>query len=274
MADHRNAPTGASACTDDASRPPRLSVMLIGQRSLATQRQSRYLAGSAAHPARMAPDLAAALIEDYTRPGDLVLDPLAGIGTTLVEAVHAGRNAIGIEIDPGWTAIARANLTHARRRGAGGHGRVIHGDATRLPTGIPTELRGQVSLILTSPPRTRTMRTQSASRGRVRLVDGLTAVLSGCDPLLARDGVMVVVTRPWRRRDALEDLPGLVAVAATATHLTVTDCRRAVHADVRDDRLVARHTPWRPADGSDRRATSVSQCVHDDLTILTSETTS
>ena len=52
----------------------------------------------------MAPDLAATLINDYTQPGDLVFDPLAGIGTTLIEAVHAGRNAFGIEYEPGWVA--------------------------------------------------------------------------------------------------------------------------------------------------------------------------
>jgi len=32
-----------------------------------------------------------------TRPGDLVLDPMRGIGTTLVEAVRLGRPAIGIK---------------------------------------------------------------------------------------------------------------------------------------------------------------------------------
>ena len=73
---------------------PRLSVIFVGQRSLAAQRRGRFVAGSGAHPARMAPDLAAALIGDYTQPGDLVFDPLVGIGTTLVEAVPAGREAL------------------------------------------------------------------------------------------------------------------------------------------------------------------------------------
>src|SRR5881394_161623 len=81
----------------DLTRGPLLSVILVGQRSLAAQRHGRFVAGSGAHPARMAPDLAAALINDYTQPGDLVFDPLAGSGTTLVEAVHLGRNALGID---------------------------------------------------------------------------------------------------------------------------------------------------------------------------------
>jgi len=35
-------------------------------------------------------------IATYTKPGDLVLDPRAGIVSTLVEAVHLGRDAIGV----------------------------------------------------------------------------------------------------------------------------------------------------------------------------------
>lgn len=41
-----------------------------------------------------------ALIRDYTRPGDLVCDPCAGGGTTLLAAVIEGRRAIGAELDP------------------------------------------------------------------------------------------------------------------------------------------------------------------------------
>src|SRR6266702_5854061 len=143
---------------DDPTPPsPRLSVILVGQRSLARQRHGRYVAGSGAHPARMAPDLAATPIHNYTLPGDLVFDPLAGIGTTLVEAIHAGRNALGMEYEPDWVALARANIDLARRQGGTGHGRVLRGDATRLPRGVPTELRGQVSLVLTPPPYGKTM---------------------------------------------------------------------------------------------------------------------
>lgn len=41
-----------------------------------------------------------AIIRDYTRPGDLVVDPCAGGGTTLLAAVMEGRRAIGAEMDP------------------------------------------------------------------------------------------------------------------------------------------------------------------------------
>jgi len=156
LADAGVSPVG---CGDTPLSPPSplLSVILVGQRSVARQRHGRYVAGSGAHPARMAPDLAAALIGDYTQPGDLVFDPLAGTGTTLVEAIHAGRNALGMEVEAGWVALARANIDLARRQGGTGYGRVLRGDATALPRGVPTELRGQVSLVLTSPPYGKTM---------------------------------------------------------------------------------------------------------------------
>ncbi len=86
----------------------------VAQRSPAAQRRGRYVAGSSAHPARMLPDLAAHAIRTYTRPGERVFDPMCGIGTTLVGAVHAGRRAVGVEYETGWAALAEANIAHAR----------------------------------------------------------------------------------------------------------------------------------------------------------------
>lgn len=50
------------------------------------------------YPARFSPTFARAAIETFTRPGDLVLDPHVGGGTTLVEALASGRDAIGVDI--------------------------------------------------------------------------------------------------------------------------------------------------------------------------------
>jgi site-specific DNA-methyltransferase (adenine-specific) len=51
-----------------------------------------------------------AIIRDYTRPGDLIVDPYAGGGTTLLAAVIEGRRAIGAEMDPETFKKARRRL--------------------------------------------------------------------------------------------------------------------------------------------------------------------
>jgi DNA modification methylase len=52
------------------------------------------------HPGRFASQLPATFIGLLSRPGDLVLDPFAGSGTTLVEAQRLGRRSIGIDLNP------------------------------------------------------------------------------------------------------------------------------------------------------------------------------
>jgi 16S rRNA G966 N2-methylase RsmD len=57
-----------------------------------------------------------ALIRDFTDPGDLILDPFAGSGTTGVAAIRLGRRFIGWERDPKYHAIAMKRLRAAREQ--------------------------------------------------------------------------------------------------------------------------------------------------------------
>jgi len=59
-----------------------------------------------AHFATMPPDLAERCILAGSRPGDTVLDPFSGSGTTASVAVGHGRQAIGIEANPAYQALA------------------------------------------------------------------------------------------------------------------------------------------------------------------------
>lgn len=54
------------------------------------------------HPfaAKCPPPLVAWLIERWSQPGDTILDPMAGSGTTLIEAQLLERRSIGVELDP------------------------------------------------------------------------------------------------------------------------------------------------------------------------------
>lgn len=51
------------------------------------------------HPAAMLPALANWAIRAYTEEGDIVLDPMCGIGTTLVEAARLDRRYIGMDLN-------------------------------------------------------------------------------------------------------------------------------------------------------------------------------
>ena len=113
---HRPRPGHDSPAPQDAAAP--LSVWATAQHDARAQRRGRYLPAATAHPAKMLPAIAATAITRYSEPGDLVADPMCGIGTTLVEAIHLGRDAIGVEYEPRWAQLAAANITHARRQGA------------------------------------------------------------------------------------------------------------------------------------------------------------
>ena len=52
-----------------------------------------------------------ALVRDYSRPGDLVVDPCCGWGSTLAAARALDRRSIGIDVDPDAIAEARCRLT-------------------------------------------------------------------------------------------------------------------------------------------------------------------
>lgn len=60
------------------------------------------------YPARFSPAFARAAIKTFSKPGDWILDPFAGGGTTLVEAIVSGRNAIGVDISSLATFVSEA----------------------------------------------------------------------------------------------------------------------------------------------------------------------
>ena len=77
------------------------------------------------------------IIRASSNPGDVVLDPFNGSGTTVVSAALLGRNYVGIDQSEEYVGYAQKRLAHAlehvKTRGVdGANGDVIHLDSSAL----------------------------------------------------------------------------------------------------------------------------------------------
>ncbi len=240
------------------------SVWPTAQSDSRTQRKGRYLPASMAHPGKMLPAIAAHAIEHYTKPADLVIDPMCGIGTTLVEAAHLDRLAIGVEYEKRWADLALDNVAHATANGAPGYAAVVHGDACGIDTLLCRDTVGRAALILTSPPygasthgQVRTTRDSGqpnvakadfrysqdrdnlAYRGIEELFDGFAEILRGCRTLL-KPGGFLVITSPIRSKGQMINIPSLALRAALDAGFENYERCAALLAGISGDQLVPR----------------------------------
>ena len=106
--------------------PPASALAALPPLSLTGTRLSRVLGGDldfhgtngkfSSHgwhpfPAKFPPQLPGLFIEKLTHPGDLVLDPMMGSGTTLVESARRDRRVAGRDIDPLAILMTEAKLS-------------------------------------------------------------------------------------------------------------------------------------------------------------------
>lgn len=270
------------------------SVWLTGQYPSRDLRRGRYTPESMQHPGKMIPTIARYAIRTYTAPGEVVLDPMAGIGTTIVEAMRLGRTGIGVEYEPEWAARAADNVRYTQQAGAPGHGEIYTGDSTRLPTLVPAGLRGQVALVITSPPYGSSVHGRAVTPGRgsgkVRrihdiygsdprnlayrsydeLVDGFTDILAGCRTLLRPGGHIVITARPYRRHGELIDIPGMVEAAGINAGLDLVDLCLALICGIRNGVIIPRGSFFQKRNVRDAIAAGDPQWLvqHEDVVIL------
>jgi DNA modification methylase len=97
------------------------------------------------HPEYKSPHLMGQLVAFFTKRDDLVLDPFAGTGPSLIAAALLGREAIGFEIQPAWVDVYYRickKLLVPRKK-------LVEGDCAALLPSIPKE---SVDFIIIDPP--------------------------------------------------------------------------------------------------------------------------
>lgn len=78
---------------------------------------SYFTHGIHRYPAKFIPQVPRFCLEKYSQPGDVVIDPFMGSGTTLLEAVLMGRDCYGIDIHPLARLITKVKLTPIDQKG-------------------------------------------------------------------------------------------------------------------------------------------------------------
>lgn len=106
------------------------------------------------HGAMKPPALMAEIIEFFTKQGESVLDPFAGVGGTLLGAMMVGRKAFGIEINPAWVDLYQKILNTMRGLDdpeihKDNLNQMVLGDCLQVMQSIP---EGSFSAIITDPP--------------------------------------------------------------------------------------------------------------------------
>ncbi len=98
------------------------------------------------HGASFPASLAERQVETYTKRGGVVLDPFAGVGTTLDVCAKLGRHGIGIELNEAFAKEAEDDLA---LHPGGSDQRVLRGDAKEVLKTLPDS---SCDMLLTSPP--------------------------------------------------------------------------------------------------------------------------
>jgi DNA modification methylase len=138
------------------------------------------------HPAKFPETLAQEFIEFFTKQGQVVLDPMAGTGSTLVGAMRAGRHSYGVELNPAYADIARQVVQEEKEilgsKADGLAAQVITGDAAQLSALAVEHDLPAIDYVLTSPPYWDMLRAHGAHTQKARRSDEALDVFYSDDP--------------------------------------------------------------------------------------------
>jgi DNA modification methylase len=114
LQDRTNGDSGAGASgrpsqTSDGQRPPLMTTTLW---DYPRQSYGRKPKGNNKYPGVTPAFVIWNLVQRYTRPGDLVLDPMAGSGTTVDVCEEEGRRVLAYDICPAHPRVAQGDARH------------------------------------------------------------------------------------------------------------------------------------------------------------------
>jgi DNA modification methylase len=124
------------------------------------------------HPAPFSFQDVARLVRFFTKAGETVLDPFAGVGSTLKAAALEGRRGIGIELNKKYADLTKTRLKTELPKGPSvcREQAVLKGDARKL---LPTLPENTVKLVVTSPPYWTILHKQDHKAIQERVANGL-----------------------------------------------------------------------------------------------------
>lgn len=138
------------------------------------------------HPGKFPETLAQEFIEFFSKEGQIILDPMVGTGSTLVAALRAGRNSIGIELNHNYVDIANQAVLEERNLMGGAVDQytcqVIHGNASNIQEYFAEYEIPAVDYVITSPPYWDMLHTKGAQTQKKRREKSELDLLYSDDP--------------------------------------------------------------------------------------------
>jgi DNA modification methylase len=127
---------------------------------LSSPRSARHIEHGAVFPIK----LAERLITMYSKVGDLICEPFAGVGTTLVAACRLNRNSIGAELNPRFAELANEWIAETIESGQEDfRPQLCNEDCRKLLKRLP---EAEIQLTVTSPPYANFIQRSVADRAK------------------------------------------------------------------------------------------------------------
>lgn len=129
--------------------------------------EKRDIRDKSIHPAVFPIALPTQCIKLFTHEGELILDPFAGIGTTLLAAQDLNRNAVGFDLKEEYIEVTKSRLAQSRLLN-NTQQIEIKDDARNISNYLSEET---IALVVTSPPYSRFLdkpRLNKSMRGNLR----------------------------------------------------------------------------------------------------------